>query len=208
MLRRVFDMDNPVWQAFYTVGKIIMLNFMWMICSIPIFTIGASTTALVYSCIKMHRKEGYFFQNFFSSFKENFKQATALFFLFLIVGVIIGADMILGNQAGDNFGRFMRLAACIAAVPYFLTLLYVFGVQSRFVNTVKDTIRYAFFISLRNIKDTLQMALLVVLVVWANTTVALVNYLTLMFGAGFMAYFMSAYYNRVFEKYLPKDEAE
>ena len=52
------------------------------------------------------------------------------------------------------------------------------------------------------------MVILVVIIVWANTTVALVSYLTLMFGAGFLAYFLSAYYNRVFEPYLPKEDED
>lgn len=205
MLKYLFDVENPVFQAIYTIGKIFILNFIWLICSIPIFTMGASTTALIYASMKLHRKEGYIWSNFFSSFKENFKQATALFLIFLAAGLIIGADMVLGNQAGTAYGTFMKIAACVLAVPYFLTLLYVFAVQCKFVNTVKDTIRYAFFVSLRNFKDTFQMAVLVALLVWVNTTIVLANYLTLSCGAGMLAYFCSAYYNRVFEKYLPKD---
>lgn len=207
-MRRVFTSDNPVFQAINTIGMIIVLNFIWMICCIPIVTIGASTTALLYSCIKLHEKEGTPWGNFFQSFKENFGQSTALFFIFLIAGVFLGADMILGNQAGNTFGTLMKVAACILAVPYFMTLLYVFGVQCRFVNKVKDTIRYAFFLALRNMKDTIQLALMVIVVVWANTTVAFVNYITLMFGAGFLAYFFTAYYNRVFEKFIPEEEEE
>ena len=76
------------------------------------------------------------------------------------------------------------------------------------MNYVKDTIRYAFFVALRNYKTTIQLALIVILLVWANTTVALVNYLTIMFGAGFLAYFFAGYYNKVFEQYLPKEETD
>lgn len=206
MLKYLFDVENPVFQAIYTIGKVAVLNFLWLICSLPVFTIGASTTALIYASMKLHRGEGYIWNNFFTSFKENFKQSTALFFLFLIVGVILGADMVLGNQSGTSYGRVMKIGACILAVPYALTLLYVFAVQSKFVNTVKNTIRYSFFVSLRNFKYTFQMLILVALVIWANTTVALVNYLMLIYGFGALAYFCSAYYLKVFEKYLPEEE--
>ncbi|MBO5245758.1 MAG: YesL family protein [Eubacterium sp.] len=208
MLKRIFHYDNPVFQAINTIGEIIILNFLWMICSLPIVTIGASTTALVYSCIKLHHHDGYPWSNFFHSFKENFKQATVLFLIFLAAGVLLVTDLILGNQANNSFGTFMKIAACVIGIPYFITLLYVFGVQSRFVNSVKDTIRYAFFVALRNYKTTIQLALIVILLVWANTTVALVNYLTIMFGAGFLAYFFAGYYNKVFEQYLPKEETD
>ena len=208
MLKRLFHYDNPIFRAINTIGEIIILNFMWMICSLPIVTIGASTTALMYSCMKLHYHEGYPWFNFLASFKENFKQSTGLFLLYAVAGAVLAADMVLGNQAKNSYGTFMKVTACVLAVPYFLSLLYVFGVQSRFVNKVKDTIRYSFFLAVRSWKATLQMALLIVVVVFANTTVALVNYITLMFGAGFIAYFLSAYYNRVFEPYMPKSEEE
>ena len=64
MLKRLFHYDNPIFRAINTIGEIIILNFMWMICSLPIVTIGASTTALMYSCMKLHYHEGYPWFNF------------------------------------------------------------------------------------------------------------------------------------------------
>lgn len=206
MWNKVFDVDNPVFRAIGTFGNIILLNFLWLICSLPVVTMGASTTALIYACMKLHRKEGYVCRNFFHSFRENWKQSTALFLIFLCVGAALGADMILGNQMQTAFGSLLKAAACILAVAYFITLLYVFAVQSRFVNRVKDTIRYAFFIALRNLADTIQIALIVILLVYFNTTIVLVNYLTIVFGFGLTAYFCSAYYERIFNKYIPARE--
>lgn len=79
MWDRFFDLDNVVWRTIDKIGKIFLLNLLWLICSLPVFTIGASTTALIYTSMKLSDNEGYWHQNFFSSFKENFKQATALF---------------------------------------------------------------------------------------------------------------------------------
>lgn len=208
MLSKIFDVDNPVFRAIGTFGNIVVLNLLWLVCSLPVITMGASTTALIYACMKLHRREGYIWNNFFHSFRENFKQATALFLIFLFAGVMLGADLILGNQMKTDFGRLLQAAACVVAVPYFITLLYVFAVQSRFVNSVKKTVRYAFFVALRNILDTIQMALIVILLVWLNTTIVLFNYLTLVFGVGLTAYFCSAYYEKVFKKYLPQDARE
>ena len=188
MWNRIFDVDNAVFRAIDTIGKIFILNLYWVICSLPIFTIGASTSALLYASMKLHDKEGYVTSNFFSSFKENFKQATEICLIYLVIGVC------------------MQGAAMILAIPYFLSLLYVFGVQSRFVNPVKDTIRYSFFMALRNMKCTIQMAILMILLVWVNTTVLLVNFLTLVYGFGLMGYFFAAYYKKAFGKYLNPEE--
>ena len=81
MWDRFFDLDNVVWRTIDKIGKIFLLNLLWLICSLSVFTIGASTTALIYTSMKLSDNEGYWHQNFFSSFKENFKQATALLFI-------------------------------------------------------------------------------------------------------------------------------
>lgn len=208
MWNRIFNVDNVVFRAIDKIGKIFLLNMLWVICSLPIVTMGASTTALMYSSMKLHKNEGYWHRNFFKSFKENFKQSTGIFLLFLLAGALLAADFMLGGQAKNSFGFFMQVLAGIFAIPYFLTLLYVFGVQSRFVNKVKDTIRYSFFMALRNMKYTIQMAILVILFVWFNTTTLLANFLTLIYGFGLMGYFFAAYYARTFEKFLPADEVE
>lgn len=206
MLDRIFDFDNVVFRAIDKIGKIFLLNFMWLICSLPIFTMGAATTALIYSSMKLQENEGYWYQNFFASFKENFKQATGIFLLYLAAGIILAVNFMLGGQAGDAMGLMMQGVAGILAVPYFLSLLYVYGVQAKFVNPIKATIRYAFFMALRNLKYTIQMAILVILFVWVNTTNMLANFLTLIYGFGLLGFFFAAYYRKTFEKYLKTEE--
>lgn len=206
MLDRIFDFDNVVFRAIDKIGKIFLLNLLWLICSLPVFTMGAATTALIYSSMKLQENEGYWYQNFFSSFKDNFKQATGIFFLYLIAGVILAVNFLLGGQAGDSMGLAIQGVVGILAVPYFLSLLYVYGVQAKFINPVNATIRYAFFMSLRNMKYTIQMAILVVLFVWVNTTNLLANFLSLIYGFGLLGFFFAAYYRKTFEKYLKTEE--
>ena len=73
MLQGLFNYDNPVWRFIGKLGDLIILNVLWLITSIPIVTIGASTTALYYVTLKLVRDEdGYTIRSFFKSFKENF----------------------------------------------------------------------------------------------------------------------------------------
>ena len=207
MWDRFFDLDNVVWRTIDKIGKIFLLNLLWLICSLPVFTIGASTTALIYTSMKLSDNEGYWHQNFFSSFKENFKQATALF-IYLAAGAFLAGDFLLGGRAGNSFGQLMQGVAAILFVPYFLSLLYVFGVQAKFVNPVKATIRYSFFVAMRNMKTTIQLAILMILFVWVNTTTLLANFLTLIYGIGLMGYFFGMYYKHTFAKYIEAAEED
>ena len=61
--------DNPVMQFITKIVTSVYLNILWFICCIPIFTIGASTTALFYVTEKMAKnEEGNVTSAFFRSF--------------------------------------------------------------------------------------------------------------------------------------------
>lgn len=207
MLSRIFNYDNVVFRFILKVGYLWWLNILWIFCSLPIFTIGASTSALIYSCMKLQKNEGYPTRNFFKSFKENFVQATGIWLLYLVIGVILIGDLIYWNQMDTSNIKIIWAVTIACLVPYCLSLLYVFAVQAKFINPVKRTIQYSFILSIRHFKDTFQMLILVALVIAANVyTIVLVNFITFNFGIGVVAYFLSFYYAKVFSGYIKEEE--
>ena len=97
------------------------LNLLWVVCSLPIFTIGASTTALYYVACKIAKnEEGDITQQFFRSLRANFKQATLIWLIMLVAGLIIVADAILlyrlrVTSAGMLAVLWTLLLACVFA---------------------------------------------------------------------------------------------
>lgn len=72
-LFNIFNPDNKIANFLTKIMYLAWLNFLWLICSLPIITIGASTTAVYYTAMRMARDdEGYIAKDFFHSFKENF----------------------------------------------------------------------------------------------------------------------------------------
>lgn len=57
MLQGIFNYDNPVWRFIGKLGDLIILNILWIVCSIPVFTAGASATAVYYVTLKLVRDE-------------------------------------------------------------------------------------------------------------------------------------------------------
>ena len=57
MLQGLFNYDNPVWRFIGKLGDLILLNLLWLICCIPVFTAGAATTAVYYVTLKLVRDE-------------------------------------------------------------------------------------------------------------------------------------------------------
>lgn len=202
MLDRIFDTDNVVFRFLGTVGYIWWLHVLWLLCSLPVITIGASTTALIYSCMKLHNKEGYVTRNFFRSFRENFIQSTILYLLFVIAGAMLLADLFLSGQTVSAMGWFVRCGAFALLIPYFMTLLYVFAVQAKFVNPVAKTIRYAFGVSVKYFPYTFQIACVMVISLILNMTIVLANFITLSIGVGIVVYILSLYYNKIFSEMI------
>lgn len=93
MLQGIFNYDNPVWRFIGKLGDLIILNILWIVCSIPVFTAGASATAVYYVTLKLVRDEDdSTIRSFFRSFKSNFKQATAIWLILLAAGIVLGFD--------------------------------------------------------------------------------------------------------------------
>ncbi|MDE7324167.1 MAG: YesL family protein [Lachnospiraceae bacterium] len=208
MLERIFDADNVVFRFLGTVGYIWWLHILWLLCSLPLITVGASTTALIYSCMKLHNKEGYATRNFFRSFRENFIQSTILYVIFLIIGGLLLMDLILSGYTASGLGRFVRYGAIALLIPYAMTLLYTFAVQAKFVNPVAKTLRYAFGLSIKYFKYTIQMICVAAIALCLNMTIVLANFITLSVGVGIVVYIFSLYYNKIFSEILERQGME
>lgn len=207
MLDRIFDTDNVVFRFFNTLGYIWWLHILWLVCSLPIITLGASTTALCYSCMKLHHRDGYVTRNFFHSFKENFRQATILFLIFAAAGGMLLLDLILCGQGSPTSVKFIKYGAIALLIPYFMTLLYAFAIQSKFVHPVLQTLRFAFLVAWRYFGYTLQIALVVAAVLVLNMTIVLANYATLSIGVGLVAYVLCLYYDKIFMEIIARSNA-
>ena len=214
MLQGIFNYDNPVWRFIGKLGDLMILNILWLICSIPIFTIGASTTAVYYVTIKLARDDDvYTRRNFFKSFKENFKQATAIWLLMLVTGIILGFDLyfFLFVLTGSSIVRTVFTAAIGALTLIWLCIFsYVFPLQSRFYNPVKRTVFNAFFMSIRHFFHTLGMLVLdgclLVLGVFSIYYLPQITILAMMFGFPLIAFVNSYILNPIFNRYIPEDE--
>lgn len=201
----LFNLDNPVWSFMGKVADLVILNILAFVCSIPIFTIGASWTAMYFVTIKIVRKEeGYVIKDFFRSFKENFKQATVIWLLVLLVAAVFAGDFLIYRMMPDQIPKFIMIVVAVLAYLLLGTLVYVFPVLSRFDNTIKNTIKNAFILSIANIPFTILIIILLVLpIVVALFVIELAPILILM-GISLPAYLSSMMFVRIFRKVEPE----
>ena len=86
----LFNEDSFLHSFFLSAGGFIGLNLLWIITSVPVVTAGASTTALYYCALKLHKdKDISIWKCYWKSFKGNFVQATAVWLGLLAAGVCV-----------------------------------------------------------------------------------------------------------------------
>ena len=151
---RFLSYDSKFGRFFLKLSYACCLNFMWFICCLPVFTIGAATTALYYTSFKIAKDEGSFITTmFFRSFRQNFKQATVIWMIMLVTGLIIGADAILlyrlhSTTTGAAAVVWTLLLAVIfaCAIFYAIVLAHLFPLLSIASNTTANMFKNAFLI--------------------------------------------------------------
>lgn len=154
-------LDSPIVAALGKVGDCIILNFLWIICSVPIFTIGASTAAAHYTMLKLVEDRGdSVIEMFFGAFKSNFKQATIFGIVFTIITVGLVGDFYLIYTKLQDSGMFrIVMISLLAFIALFLFVisLYLWALMVRFENTMKQLLINAFVLAVVYYKKTIQM---------------------------------------------------
>ena len=149
-----FSYESPFSQVLLKLAYSCYLNVLWFVCSIPIFTIGASTTALYSVTLKIVReREGDLTRQFFKAFRENFRQATVLWLILLGAGLFLAGDGYIlyhlfrsSRGAAAILWTLVSALVIVASIAYAVVLLYVFPLTASVVNSTWAMLKNSFFI--------------------------------------------------------------
>ncbi len=200
--------DSPVVSFLGKIADLIIINLLVIVCSLPIFTIGASWTALYYVTVKMVKnEESYVIKDFFKSFKQNFRQATVIWLINLIVLLLLGVDaMIIRRGIAEGIPQFIIIAMCAMTVFTAAIMIYVYPVLSHYDNTVKNTIKNAFILSISNFPYTLLFVAVIaipfLIAFYTNIGLRLLP-IYLLVGISGPAYVCSIGWKQIFNKLEP-----
>lgn len=198
---KFFQLDSPLMNFLNKVADLMWLNILTMVCCIPIVTAGASFTALHYMALKIVRNEEcYITRGYFKSFKENFKQATVIWLILLLVALVLAGDFYIISKAGIEFHIVIKVIIMAAAVLVLFTAVFVFPVLAKFDNTIKRTLKNAFVMSILQFPKTILMIVLYAV----PAVVALLSYrawpVVFLFCFSVPALIAAMLYNKFFQK--------
>ena len=203
---KLFSLDSPVMKALSFIGDLIILNVLFLACCIPLVTIGASATALYTISMRMAAKDDRgILKPFFRAFKENFKKATVIWLTFLLIGAVLalGITMIYLNQSA--FSNLIKVLYGVVILVYLVGLSWVFPLQAKFENSVKNTIKNAFIIGISRIGNSIVIAILllipVLMAVFFTKIFILTGFVWILCGFSVIAVLQSLVINTVFSRY-------
>ncbi len=204
---KILDVDGPVFGFFSRIADIWILNLLWVVSSLPIITIGASTTALIRAMMKaVIGQEGHAASVFFSAFKSNFKKSTIIWLIMAPIGAVLFFALSFWSDV-EGTAAFVVASLNIALmIPYFLILLYVFALQGFFENTIKRTFTNAILMANKHFGQTFRLIVIIAVVIILNKTTPLVNFIMLSVGVGIVAYLASGIYRTIFLNYVKIEE--
>lgn len=179
---------------------VLWLNLLWIVFSLPLITVGASTCAAFSVTLKMvDEEEGYIGKQFLQAFKSNFKQGTImwcitaplLYFAYLVWQVIIVADEV-------NF--LLILGAILYSAILIAIILYTYPLIARYENTLPNMIKNSIGITTkffgRTVFIVLMVAIEIVIIFWNRWTMLA----GLLIGPEFIIYTISGISKRIFQK--------
>ncbi len=205
-MKNLFDLDNPFIQFLSKVGDLILINFLFLVCSVPIVTAGASLAALhkLTQRIAQDTELGTF-KAFFQVFRENFKQATAVWLVILVflVGMFCNFLLVLTYFTG-SLALVLKWVIGILTGIILAISAYLFPLIVRYDNTLKEHLLNAVILSVVKLPRTILMVFLnglpVIILYFSVETFFSTMVFWLVIGFGFTSYITSTLLLPVFKE--------
>lgn len=194
-MQELFGVNSSFYRFMWKTMQILWLNIIWIICCIPVFTIGAANTALYYTSMKLSKnEESYITKDFFHSFRQNFRQATIIWLILMSIGLVLFINVFYYWVLYDNTNILLVLFG-ILIFFYFIIFTYIFPALAKFENSIINTFHFSAIMSIRKIGWTLLLIFVEVAVIVLSIAL---HFIPFLIGAGLIAYFQSFIFEYIF----------
>lgn len=209
---KLFSPDSKFMVTMGRLADLIVLNFIFLITCIPLFTIGAASTAMYTVTFRMGTdKDDGVVKPYFRAFKANFKQATVMWLLLLLGGLCAAFDTYLFYKMG-GWIHFLFVPFAIILIVILFIASIAFPLLSQFNNSTKQTILNALFLSLGYLPRTILVAAMnafpFAVFVYSNLLFFQTAFMWVFLYFSVAAYFSSLLLKRVFKPFMEPEEQE
>lgn len=184
-----------------------LVNALWLVCSLPIITAGPATCAAFSVMLKIVKDESNgTITEFFSTFKKSFKNGLILGLIADVLIIIIAVDISFAMHQEKTLSIVYFVISGILSVLLLIYISYVFALEARFENTVKGHIINAFKLAVIKPGKTVQMWLIYLflpatILLLPEIAVYYVGWFYLLFGVSLPIYFNSRILRGIFDQF-------
>lgn len=197
----IFNSDSGFSKFMNRIADLFILNILWIFCSIPIITIGATITALYSVNLKfIDNEEGNLIKTFFKSFKENFKKSTIIWLIILAVSIILGVNLVFWLKCGLSLSYFALPFIFFSLFIFLLVIPYIFLILTKTKCSILNIFKYCFIISLKNLPYSVLIVLFGASVLFATFYFPIVFLFMLILGVALHSYMTCRIFLIVFNK--------
>ena len=205
-MHNLFHYENPFIQFLVRVGDLMILNLLFLVCALPVVTLGASLTALHRVTQNMlFEQEEPLIKAFFRAFRQNFKQSTLVWLVELVVIVSLVCDVLLVMAYFDgSLARTMYILVAVLAILVAGVFSYLMPLIARYENGTRQQVNNAVVLAIIKLPKTLLLMLLNLLPVILLLISVPVFVQTLIFwviiGFAFVSFLTSSILKPVFQQ--------
>lgn len=206
-----FNEDNFLYIFLMKVWDLVLMNLLFVVCCIPVITIGPAFTAM-YTCTLKMVKGNHIgtFKTFWRAFKLNFKQSLAAWIGILAVSFILWTNYNFLKVQGGSVAEMLFYITLVFVVLLFAYSIYIFPVIAAFEGTMKMQLRNAFVFFMKHFVKTILMTLLsglaILITFWDVQLQPLYVFCWFFFLFAVLAYINSHWLYKMFKPYLPEEE--
>lgn len=145
-----FSADSALMRGLGTLADVIVLNLIFIATSLPVFTLGASLTALNFTAMRIATGEcNSVTDDYFRSFRRNFRQASVIALVLAGIAVVLAAwYIVVTNLAFGALAELILLAIWyVLAFNFAAALLFVFPYLANFEGSTRHVLRTARLLS-------------------------------------------------------------
>ena len=148
---------------------LILAGLYWLICSLPVITVGAASTALYYAVVKCVRHErGRLTGVFFAAFRRELRQSTLVWLIYLGYTAVIALDAYAIGVYGLG-GGVLGILRWVFFLPALLSMPWMFAYISRFSNGIGGSFKFVGWLTLRHLGRSVALAAVLIaagVIVW------------------------------------------
>ena len=197
----MFDSESKLMQIGNKFADLLLLNALTVLFGLPVFTIGASLTAMHYVILKIYRDEdAYIFKDFWKSFKMNFQQSTLITLIYAGIAIVLAIDFYTVIKGGFRLGRYFICVLGLIAFFYLISMVWVFVIQSRYTYHIRNTMRFSIAVGVRYLGYSVMMILMSAVPVFCFLTMPGMVPFVLLMGLTIPGMIQAILYSRVFDR--------